>query len=135
MRNVFERGVVFLSLLAALALFAGCSGDKKDGADKEDKQDRKEKDGGQPQSGEPPTVITCSHIEDEGCIESLREELIKVEGVAEVKGNISAKTVTVTPKKGVVLSPKALWEAADKSGEIPTRLDGPGGLHTSRPKK
>jgi len=128
------RGGVVLSLLMALVLFAsGCS--KGDDKSSKSVTEEKGKTGDEVKGGGTPTVITCSHIEDEGCIESLKTELMKVEGVASVKGDIPKKTVTVTPKSGVVLSPKALWEAADKSGEKPTKLDGPSGLFTSKPKK
>ena len=83
--------------------------------------------------GETPTVVTIPHIDDEGCIATATKALKEVEGVGEIKGDIAKKTVTIYPKPGAKLSPKAIWEALDKTEEKPSKLDGPSGLFTSKP--
>ena len=57
-----------------------------------------------------------------------------VKGVDSVESNLKAETLTVTPKKGEAPSAKALWEAVEKAGFTPKKLEGPGGSYTDKPK-
>lgn len=124
-------GSVLLMIVAVVVLSnAGCS-------DKEKKADPKTK-GGDAQvkaKEETPTWLTIPNMDDQGCADNVKSSLIKLAGVADVQCDIKAKTVKVVPKTGVTLSPKALWEAADASGENPSKLDGPSGLFTAKPKE
>ena len=51
-----------------------------------------------------------------------------------MKVDIKAKLLIVMPKQGAVMSPRSLWEAVDKAGYEPTKLEGPGGSFTTKPK-
>lgn len=126
-------GGAALVLLAALALTAGGCGQSEDkGKGTQGKPDAKAT---KPESKETPTFLTIPNMTDEGCAANVKGALTKIEGVADVQCDLKTQTVKVLPKPGVVLSPKALWEAADASGENPSKLDGPSGLFTSKPKE
>jgi len=79
------------------------------------------------------TVITVEKMHCKGCAKKLVGKLEKVAGVQKVEANVEAKTLTVTPKAQVVVSPKALWEAVEKSDDTPKQLTGPSGTFTSKP--
>lgn len=51
-----------------------------------------------------------------------------------VETDVKAKTLTVTPRAQVVVSPKALWEAVEKGGDAPKKLEGPNGTYTNKPQ-
>lgn len=133
--NLFNIRAVGLAVLcAAVVMLAGCSGDStKDKAKDEQKPAKTDKDTSS--KAETPYIATIPHMEDEGCVASIRKEVMKLEGVASVECNIPAKKATITPKPGAKLSPRELWEALDRSGESASKLDGPGGLFTSKPDK
>ena len=46
-----------------------------------------------------------------------------------------SKTAIVVPKGDATLSPLQLWEAVEKAGKVPVKLEGPSGTFTSKPKK
>ncbi|MBX7102605.1 MAG: heavy-metal-associated domain-containing protein [Gemmataceae bacterium] len=82
-----------------------------------------------------PTKITIPDLHCMGCAKSVVAQLTAVTGVAKAEPDLATKTITVTPKAGVVLSPKKLWEAVeDKAQKKPTKLDGPSGTFSSKPK-
>ena len=64
----------------------------------------------------------------------MAKALEAVAGVESVKTDVKEQTVTVTPKKDKAPSPKALWEAVEKSGYTPTRLEGPAGKFVKKPE-
>jgi len=128
-KQISGGGIAVLFAVLSLAS-GGCSGPSDTGKGTPSKTEPTKA-----ASKETPTILTCPHLEDEGCVASIKKELLKVEGVADVQGDLKTKTVKVTPKPGATLSPKALWEAAEKSGEDATKLDGPSGLFTSKPKE
>jgi copper chaperone CopZ len=70
-----------------------------------------------------------------GCVKKITKHLQPMEGVAAIQCDVKAKTVTVTPKAGHTFSPKVLWTAMDDIGKTPTKLVGPSGTFTSKPKK
>lgn len=80
-----------------------------------------------------PTTITVERM-CEGCAKKITTKLQEMQGVAAVKANVPAKTITVTPREQTVLSPRALWETVEKSGEHPVKLEGPSGKFTAKPK-
>lgn len=79
------------------------------------------------------TTITVEKM-CEGCAKKITAKLQEMRGVAAVKANVPAKAVTVTPREQTILSPRALWEAVEKSGERPVKLEGPRGKFTEKPK-
>ena len=48
---------------------------------------------------------------------------------------VISKTAIVVPKGDATLSPLELWEAIEKAGKVPVKLEGPSGTFTSKPKK
>lgn len=81
-----------------------------------------------------PTTITVSEMDCPSCAKKIADQLAKVEGVAKAEADVKTKVVKVTAKAGHTPSPKALWEAVEKLDKTPTRLDGPGGVFTTKPK-
>ncbi len=81
-----------------------------------------------------PTTITVPDLHCAGCAKGVTAKLSAVQGVKEVKVDLEAKTFTVTPQAQTVLSPRALWEAVEKAKKQPTKLEGPGGKFTEKPK-
>ena len=70
-----------------------------------------------------------------GCVKNITKRFESVNDVDHVTCNIKTKTVTVFPKTGVTLSPKALWETMEEIGKTPVKLSGPSGTFTSKPSK
>jgi copper chaperone CopZ len=81
-----------------------------------------------------PTTITITEMDCPSCAKKIADKLAKVEGVAKAEADVKTKTVKVTPKPGLAPSPKELWEAVEKLEKTPTRLDGPSGVFTTKPK-
>jgi copper chaperone CopZ len=69
----------------------------------------------------------------EVCAKKAVAKLSAVSGVAKVEPDFEARTLTVTPKAGETLSPKALWEACVAGGQDPSKLEGPSGVFTAAP--
>ena len=79
------------------------------------------------------TAITVEKMHCMSCAGKMADELYTVAGVAKVSADVKAKRLTVTTKPGAVPSPRALWEAIEKAGYKPTRLEGPGGKFAAKP--
>ena len=79
------------------------------------------------------TVMTVGEMCG-GCVKKIEKKLKPMDGVASVRCDIQAKTVTVHPKPKVTLSAKTLWEAMAEIGKTPQKLVGPGGTFTEKPK-
>lgn len=90
--------------------------------------------GGQPPADPVPTKLTVPGLDCMSCAKKAGDKLYAVPGVGEVKVDLKAKLLIVTPKQGATMSPRSLWEAVDKAGYEPTKLDGPGGSFTTKPK-
>lgn len=69
------------------------------------------------------------------CAKKIARKLYTVPGVVRVKTNLQAHTATVTPEAGKHLSPRALWDAVEKSGFKPVLLEAPQGKFKARPTK
>jgi copper chaperone CopZ len=80
-----------------------------------------------------PTTITIPEMDCPSCAKKIADKVAKVDGVAKAEADVKTKTIKVTPKVGVVPSPKGLWEAVEKSDKTPTRLEGPSGVFTTKP--
>lgn len=90
--------------------------------------------GGQPPAGPVPTKMTVPGLDCMSCAKKAGDKLYAVPGVGEVKADVKAKLLIVTPKPGAAMSPRSLWEAVDKAGYAPSRLEGPDGTFTTKPK-
>jgi copper chaperone CopZ len=105
------------SAVAALVLALGLSAGLR-AADSKDQQ----------------TVMTLGEMCG-GCVKKITAKLEKMSGVAAIRCDIEAKTVSVTPKRDVTLSPRSLWETMEEIGKTPKKLTGPSGTFTEKPKK
>jgi copper chaperone CopZ len=82
----------------------------------------------------PATVVSVSDLECAGCGKKLVAKLTEVPGVAKVEADVDAKVVKVTPKPGATPSPRQVWEAVEKAGKTPVKLQGPAGTFTAKPQ-
>ncbi len=80
------------------------------------------------------TTITVPDMHCMGCAKKMANQLYQVPGVAKVQANVEATTLTVTPKEQQAVSPRGLWEAIEKAGYRPRKLEGPSGTFTQKPK-
>ena len=81
------------------------------------------------------TTITLKVLTCENCAKKVAAKLNEVPGVESVKTDVESKTAIVVPKGSATLSPLQLWEAIEKAGKEPVKLEGPSGTYTSKPKK
>jgi copper chaperone CopZ len=84
----------------------------------------------------PPAVtnITVPDMHCASCAKKMAAHLYQVPGVGEVRASVETTTLTVLPKGTTAPSPRALWEAVEKAGYTPSRIEGPGGTFTAKPK-
>jgi Cu+-exporting ATPase len=80
------------------------------------------------------TTITVPDMHCMGCAKKMANQLYQVPGVAKVQASVEATTLTVTPKAQQAVSPRGLWEAIEKAGYRPSRLQGPSGTFTEKPR-
>lgn len=80
------------------------------------------------------TEITISGELCGGCLKKIKAKLSEVADIADVQGDFKAKIVTIVPKQGSELSPRTLWDAVEKADKKPTKLAGPSGTFTTKPK-
>lgn len=62
------------------------------------------------------------------------KELSKLQGVGRVSVDYKARSLMIEPTK-VALSPRAVWEAAERVKVEPIRLATPEGVYTSKPRR
>jgi copper chaperone CopZ len=79
------------------------------------------------------TVITIEDLDCPTCAKKVEKAVAAVPGVASVKTDVAKMTATVTPQADKAPSARAMWEAVEKAGFQPTKLQGPGGTFTSKP--
>lgn len=89
--------------------------------------------GGQPPADPVPTKLTVPGLDCASCAKKAGDKLYAVPGVGDVKVDIKSKLLIATPKRGAALSPRSLWEAVEKAGYEPSKLEGPGGTFTAKP--
>lgn len=87
-----------------------------------------------PAPAAPATVVTIPDMSCPSCAKKLTNELLKVSGVAQVQADIEGKTMTIRPKSGETPSPRLLWEAIERAGYHPSRLDAPGVSFKAKPQ-
>jgi copper chaperone CopZ len=80
-----------------------------------------------------PTTITVPDMDCASCAKKVGGKVAEVPGVGKVEYSVETRIIKVTPKPGAVLSPRALWEAIEKGGKDPSKLEGPGGTFTKKP--
>ena len=80
------------------------------------------------------TTITVPDMHCMSCAKKMANQLYQVQGVGEVRANVPTTMLTVIPKAQMAPSPRALWEAVEKAGYRPSRLEGPSGTFTEKPR-
>ncbi len=70
-----------------------------------------------------------------GCAKTVGKAVSAVEGVESAVADVKTKTLTVVAKKGATPSPKAMWEAVEKAGYKPTRIEGAAGTFEKKPER
>lgn len=81
-----------------------------------------------------PTRITVEGMHCMSCAKKIAAQVQAVPGVAAVQASVEASLLGVVPAARQNPSPRALWEAVEKAGYKPVRLEGPAGTFTSRPQ-
>lgn len=81
-----------------------------------------------------PTRITVPDIHCMSCAKQIAAKLYAVPGVAQVQAKVEAKMLTVVPNPQQLPSPRGLWEAVEKAGYRPSKLEGPYGTFTKKPQ-
>lgn len=83
---------------------------------------------------EKPTTIAIPGMHCAGCAKKVTDKLKTLAVVEKADADMTTKTIKVTAKSGKSLSPKELWETVEKADQTPTKLDGPKGTFTEKPK-
>lgn len=81
------------------------------------------------------TTIQVTDMHCANCARKIAGKLIAVPGVLKIQTNVSAHKATITPQQSKQPSPKAIWEAVEKAGFKPVKLEGPAGSFTEKPKE
>ena len=80
------------------------------------------------------TVITIPKMDCGGCAKKIGTQLYAVQGVGQVAQNLDTFQLFVTPHPNVGVSPRLLWEAVEKAGFAPSRMDSPYGAFVTKPQ-
>jgi Cu+-exporting ATPase len=79
------------------------------------------------------TAIQVDNMHCADCAKRIASKLYGVPGVIAVKTNVKVHTAWITPQQQRKPSPKAMWEAVEKAGFKPVKLQGPTGTFTAKP--
>ena len=83
-------------------------------------------------------VLTKIHVTDmhcEHCAQEIRRKLYVVPGVKTVKTVLKANVAIVVPQQQRQPSPRAMWEAVESAGFRVVQLEGPSGVHSTKPRR
>jgi Cu+-exporting ATPase len=80
-----------------------------------------------------PTTIAVPDMHCMGCARKMADRLYQVPGVAEVSVSVPSTTLVITPQAQEAPSPRAPWQAVEKAGYQPSRLEAPAGRFAARP--
>ena len=87
------------------------------------------------QAADPPTTtISVEGMHCAGCAAKVSRNLQAVAGVNVAEVDALKALAIVSAKPNAIPSPRSLWEAVEKAGYKPTKLVGPAGTFTSKPK-
>ncbi len=79
------------------------------------------------------TTITIK-MENANCASRITASIREVPDVGEARADVEKRIVTVTPAGLRLPSPRALWEAVEKTKHAVVQLHGPQGKFTSKPE-
>lgn len=80
------------------------------------------------------TVLTVPTMDCNGCAKKVTAQMQVLPGVSRVVPNAETRVVYITSQDGVGVSPRAIWEAAEKAGFPPTKIDSPYGVFATKPR-
>ena len=86
------------------------------------------------QAKSPTVTISVNGMHCAGCAKKVETKLKALAGVDQVKIDVAKGTVAVNPRAKKELSPRLLWETVEKAGYQPTKIAGPAGTFTAKPK-
>lgn len=69
-----------------------------------------------------------------GCASKVTRNLQAIEGVQKAQVDAAKALAVISASPEAAPSPRALWEAVEKAGYKPTKLVGPAGTFTTKPK-
>lgn len=78
------------------------------------------------------TSITI-RMDNDHCAKRITTSLRDVPNVGDVRADVEKRVATVNPTGLRSLSPRALWEAVEKTGHAVVQIQGPQGKFTSKP--
>ena len=80
------------------------------------------------------TTIVVDNMHCTACAKKIAAKLYGVPGVIDIRTSVPDNTAWVTPQRLKQPSPRAMWEAVEKAGFKPLKLDGPQGKFVSKPQ-
>jgi copper chaperone CopZ len=80
------------------------------------------------------TTISVQGMHCAGCASKVAGNLQVVAGVQKAEVNAERAVAIVIAKASLAPSPRAMWEAIEKAGYKPTKLVGPTGTFTTKPR-
>ena len=80
------------------------------------------------------TTIDVQGMHCAACASKITRNLEAVSGVRTAKVDADKALAVISSAADQAPSPRALWEAVEKAGYKPTRLAGPSGTFTAKPK-
>ena len=78
-------------------------------------------------------VVTDMHCS--ACAKKIASKLYALPQVKEVRADVKKNTAYVVPHPGRTVPPKAMWDAVEAAGFKMVRMQGPGGVYTSKPRR
>ncbi len=81
------------------------------------------------------TIIHVKDMHCTDCAKKIASKLYAVPGVVGVRAIVKDGVAYITPQAAKQPSPRALWEAVESAEFQPIRIAGPGGTHTTKPKR
>ena len=63
------------------------------------------------------------------------KEMSKIPGVSRVVADHNTRSLTIVPKANAILSPIAIWEAAERTQLEPVRLSTSQGVYSAKPRR
>jgi copper chaperone CopZ len=80
------------------------------------------------------TKVEIAGLHCAGCAKKVRGKLLAVANVKDAEVDHKTGKAKVVPAAGQKASPRALWEAIEQGDAKPTKLVGPDGTFTAKPK-
>lgn len=84
-----------------------------------------------------PPQTTTVHVKKlcPSCGKKIVQKLTETPGVLEASMNVDERIIVIRCKPGVTVSARGVWETVERGGEQPTKLAGPSGIFTTKPKR